>query len=274
MGYVLNAAMGVAPKPDAPKDDLAVYQTKLEDTLFVQSGMLFAMESDLQKRFEKMSAFEIITDLKAVFAPQARVERYEAFKLFFSTPMDKHSIVSEHVVKMSSYIQRLNALDCQILDEFAIDRVQQSLPPSYKGFILNYNMQGMSKSLLELFAMLKSTEVEIKKEHNVLMVSKTMDFKKSDKSKKGLKGRKPQRDDKSVASPPRAPKVKPGVNCFYCNGDGLIRGCPIFSVSRCRWMITWKIICETHTNSLAVPPLPMQQIFNPMDIRDTIHLRT
>jgi hypothetical protein len=29
MGYVLDAAVGAAPKPDAPKDDLAVYQTKL-----------------------------------------------------------------------------------------------------------------------------------------------------------------------------------------------------------------------------------------------------
>jgi hypothetical protein len=77
MGYVLDATVGFAPKTGAPKDDLAVYQTKLEDALFVQSGMLFAMESNLQKRFEKMSAFEIITDLKAVFAPQARAERYE-----------------------------------------------------------------------------------------------------------------------------------------------------------------------------------------------------
>jgi hypothetical protein len=34
--------------------------------------MLYAMESELQKRFEKMGAFEIITDLKAVFAPQVR----------------------------------------------------------------------------------------------------------------------------------------------------------------------------------------------------------
>jgi hypothetical protein len=43
------------------------------------------MESDLQKRFEKMSAFEIITDLKAIFAPQARADRYKASKLFFSS---------------------------------------------------------------------------------------------------------------------------------------------------------------------------------------------
>jgi hypothetical protein len=61
--------------------------------------------------------------------------------------------------------------------------------------------------------------VEIKKEHNVLMVNKTMDFKKSDKLTKGPKGRKPQRDDKHVAGPPRAPKVKPGVKSFYCKGD-------------------------------------------------------
>jgi hypothetical protein len=52
------------------------------------------MESDLQKHFGKMSAFEVITDLKDIFAPQARAERYEAFKLFFSSKMDEHSSVS------------------------------------------------------------------------------------------------------------------------------------------------------------------------------------
>jgi hypothetical protein len=191
MGYVLDAAVGDAPKLDAPKDEQAVYQTKVEDAAFVQSGMLFAMESDLQKRFEKMSAFEIITNLKAAFAPQAWAERYEASELFFSARMDEHSSVSEHVVKMSGYIQRLKALDSKITDELAIDRLLQSLPPSYTGFVLNYNMQGMSKSISELFAMLKSVEVEIKKEHNVLMVNKTTDFRKSVGSTKGPKGKKP-----------------------------------------------------------------------------------
>jgi hypothetical protein len=85
--------------------------------------MLYAMELDLQKGFEKMSAFEIITDLKAFFAPRARAESYEVFKLFFSTRMDEHNSVSEHIVKMSGYVQRLNALDCQIPGELAIDRV-------------------------------------------------------------------------------------------------------------------------------------------------------
>src|SRR3954463_2811750 len=188
--------------------------------------MLYSMEAELQKRFERMGAYDIITDLKAVFAPQARAERYEAFEDLFSAKMDEHGSVSEHVVKTSGYVQRLNALECQIPDELAVDRVLQSLPPSYKGFVLNYNMQGMTKNPSELFAMLKSAEVEIKKEHAVFMVNKSTKFKKSSRREKAKRGG-PKRDCKSVVVTPKAPKPKPGVECFYCKGEGhWKRNCP------------------------------------------------
>ena len=45
-------------------------------------------------------------------------------------------------------------------------------------------MQGMAKMIPKLFAMLKSAKVEIKKEHQVLMVNKTTSFKKKGKGKK------------------------------------------------------------------------------------------
>ena len=48
---------------------------------------------------------------------------------------------------------------------------------------MNYNMKGMEKTIPELFAMLKAAEVEIKKEHQVLMVNKTTSFKKKGKGK-------------------------------------------------------------------------------------------
>ena len=50
---------------------------------------------------------------------------------------------------------------------------------------MNYNMQGMEKTIPGLFAMLKVAEVEIKKEHQVLMANKTTSFKKKGKGKKG-----------------------------------------------------------------------------------------
>jgi hypothetical protein len=128
MGYVLDAAIGAMPNGDTSNEDKAIYQTKVDNASFVQSGMLHAMESDLPKCFEKMSAFEIITDLKAILAPQARAERYNASELLFSSRMDEHNNVTEHVFKMSGYVQCLNALECQILDKLAIDRVLQLLP--------------------------------------------------------------------------------------------------------------------------------------------------
>ena len=51
---------------------------------------------------------------------------------------------------------------------------------------MNFNMQGMVKTIPEVFSMLKSAEVEIKKEHQVLMVNKTTSFKKG-KGKKNFK---------------------------------------------------------------------------------------
>ena len=86
---------------------------------------------------------------------------------------------------------------------------------------MNFNMQGMEKTVPELYSMLKSAEVEIKKEHQVLMVNKTTSFKKG-KGKKNFK-----RDGKGVAAPDKSvvgkkPKNGPKLEteCFYCKGNG------------------------------------------------------
>ena len=49
---------------------------------------------------------------------------------------------------------------------------------------MNYSMQGMTKTIPELFVMLKPAKVEIK-EHQMLMVKKTTSFKKKGQGKEG-----------------------------------------------------------------------------------------
>ncbi|KAK1615224.1 hypothetical protein QYE76_020741 [Lolium multiflorum] len=85
-------------------------------------------------------------------------------------------------------------------------------------------MRNMNKELPELFSMLKSAEVEIRKEHQVLMVNKTTKFKKQGKPKKDLK-----KGGKKAAAPPEKPKggPKPDTDCYYRNGKGhWKRNCP------------------------------------------------
>ena len=68
--------------------------------------------------------------------------------------------------------------------------------------------------------MLKAAEVEIKKEHQVLMVNKTTSFKKKGKGKKKGNFKK---NSKQVADQEKKPKSgpKPETECFYCKGTGL-----------------------------------------------------
>ncbi|KAK1692316.1 hypothetical protein QYE76_009013 [Lolium multiflorum] len=65
--------------------------------------------------------------------------------------------------------------------------------------------------------MLKAAEIEIKKEHQVLMVNKTTSFKKQGKSKG-----KNKKSGKKAATPPVKPKSgpKPDAECYYCKEKG------------------------------------------------------
>ena len=90
----------------------------------------------------------------------------------------------------------------------------------------------MNKTIPELFAMLKAAEVEIKKEHQVLMVNKTTSFKKKGKGKKKGNFKK---NGKQVAAPVKKPKAgpKPETECLYCKGNGHWKWkCPEYLVDK------------------------------------------
>jgi len=244
--YVLDAPLGAPPADDAPDEEKNVFLTRQEDHSLVHCGILYGLEPELRKRFENSTAYDTMRELKMIFDSHAAVESYEASEKFFSCMMEEHSSVSEHVLRMSGYADKLIALGISIPIELGIHRVLQSLPPSYKSFVMNYNMQGMKKSLPELLSMLKTAEVEIKKEHQVLMVNKTTSFKK--KGKKGKSKGNFKKDGKSVAISEKKTKAgpKPDTECFYCKGTGhWKRNCPKYLADKKDGKVN-KGICDIH----------------------------
>ncbi|KAK1647853.1 hypothetical protein QYE76_065658, partial [Lolium multiflorum] len=198
--------LGVVP---SALDPLIIYCDNMGAIANAQEPSL---ESDLQKRFEHHDPHELMKELKTIFETHAAVECYEASKQFFSCMMEEGSSVSEHMLAMTGHAKKLSDLGIVIPNRLGINRVLQSLPPSYKNFVMNYNMQNMNKELPELFGMLKAAEIEIKKEHQVLMVNKTTSFKKQGKSKGKFK-----KGGKKAATPPMKPKngPKPDAECYY-----------------------------------------------------------
>ena len=85
--------------------------------------MLYGLEPGLKKCFERHRAYETFQELKLVFQTHAHVERYETSDKYFSYKMEENSSVSEHVLRMSGYYNRLNQVGVNLPDKIVIDRV-------------------------------------------------------------------------------------------------------------------------------------------------------
>src|SRR3954451_12434491 len=104
--YVLKEALPAAPAQDASQDDKNVYATKVYDHTVVQCLMLTCMDTELQKRFENFTVFDMVTQLNDLYMKQARTERYEITNQLWKCKMTEGSSKSEHVIKLVGYVQR------------------------------------------------------------------------------------------------------------------------------------------------------------------------
>ena len=59
---------------------------------------------------------------------------------------------------MKGYLDHLEKLGLLISQDLATDIILQTLPDAYDGFVMNYNMHNMEKTISELHRMLKTAE--------------------------------------------------------------------------------------------------------------------
>ena len=170
---------------------------------------------ELQKCFEFRNARYMIRELDALYKETTRSERFDIMKATTDCKMAEGSSVGEHVVKMIGYAERLKTLEFPIPLGHMMDMMLSSLPLSYEGFVMNYNMSGMEKTPNEVLAMLKTAEGGLRKNRKqVLLVNKTASFKKKGKSKKGKGTGKTGSQSNSKG------RAKNEIECFYCKGTG------------------------------------------------------
>src|SRR3954470_24653374 len=83
--YVLEAPLGPRPLDDSPDEEKNVYLTRQEDHNLVHCGILYGLEPELRKRFEKNTAYDTMQELKMIFDCHAAVESYEASEKFLAS---------------------------------------------------------------------------------------------------------------------------------------------------------------------------------------------
>jgi hypothetical protein len=169
----------------------------------------------------------MIEGLRGMFQNQDRTERYNISKSLFACKLAEGSPVSPHVIKMIGYIETLDRLGSELHPDLATDVILQSLPASYETFILNFQMNGLDKTLSELHGMLKTTEESVKKNPNhVMMIQKGKKNRKhwTPPNPKGKGKEKGSGGESSGSKPKPAPKAKSGPTsedeCFHCHEKG------------------------------------------------------
>ncbi|GJU69284.1 hypothetical protein Tco_1255543 [Tanacetum coccineum] len=97
-------------------------------------------------------------ELKTLFAQQAKQEPLQTMRDFHSCKQEEGQSVSSYVLKMKSYIDNLEHLGHPVTTGLGVSLILISLRKEFDGFVQNYNMHSMGKTINELHAMLKIYE--------------------------------------------------------------------------------------------------------------------
>ncbi|KAL0433590.1 UNVERIFIED_CONTAM: hypothetical protein Slati_2693300, partial [Sesamum latifolium] len=180
-GYVLDKPLPTALPEGSSPEERVTFDKWLEDNRKVRSIILASMTNEIQKQYDRLEDVpSIMLRMKDVYAVPDRHIRYAAIK----------SIFRDQDAEGSS-----------------------SLPPSYDPFIINYNMNGLEKSIHELINMLVQYEATTRKSKPSVLVGEASTSKAKGKGarrwkrKKG-KGTAVTATASTGGAPPTAPKEK------------------------------------------------------------------
>ncbi|KAL0367348.1 UNVERIFIED_CONTAM: hypothetical protein Sradi_3624900 [Sesamum radiatum] len=145
---MLDKSLPVTLPEGSSLEERLTFEKWHEDNRKVHSIILASMTNKIQKQYDRLEDVpSIMLCMKDVYAVPNQHIRYVATKAFFWTKMTEGSSVHSHGVKMLSLVENLEDLKAGLNNDTYIDVILQSLPPSYDQFIVNYNMNGLEKSI-------------------------------------------------------------------------------------------------------------------------------
>nr|GEU65114.1 reverse transcriptase domain-containing protein [Tanacetum cinerariifolium] len=89
-----------------------------------------------------------------MFEKQAGVERFDLIQTFHTCKQEEGKSVSQYVLKMKGYVEQLEHLGYVLPQVLSVGLILNGLTSDFTGFVRNYNMHNMGKTIGELHAML------------------------------------------------------------------------------------------------------------------------
>ncbi|GJR52181.1 retrotransposon protein, putative, ty1-copia subclass [Tanacetum coccineum] len=171
-----------------------------------------SMTYELHRQFENSSPYDMIKELKAMFEKQAGVERFDLIQTFHACKQEEGKPVATYVIEMKGYVDQLERLGYMLPQDLIVGPILNGLTKYFAGFVRNYNLHNMGKTIGELHAMLIEYEKGLPKKAETpqVMMIKGGKIQKSNKKSLKAKGKskanRKGKDKQVYISNPKNPK--------------------------------------------------------------------
>ncbi|GJZ40570.1 hypothetical protein Tco_0587456 [Tanacetum coccineum] len=125
--------------------------------------MTSSTSPELQKTFKNTWAYEMNQQLKEMFQAKVGKERLNVVKSLMACKPKPRATICAFVLEMKGYFDSLESLNMVFDYELSINIILSGLPTDYNQFVLSYQMNGKEISIMELYSLLQTAELRIKK---------------------------------------------------------------------------------------------------------------
>ncbi|GJT11976.1 retrovirus-related pol polyprotein from transposon TNT 1-94 [Tanacetum coccineum] len=143
----------LAPAADSAANVLAEWNAVYDAYNEVACLMLGSMTPELHRQFEYYLPYEMLKEFKSMFEKQAGVERFDLIQTFHACKQGGKPVAA-YVLKMKGYVEQLEYLGYVLPQDLSVGLILNGLTSDFVGFVRNYNMHNMGKTIGELHAML------------------------------------------------------------------------------------------------------------------------
>ncbi|GJY29407.1 retrotransposon protein, putative, ty1-copia subclass [Tanacetum coccineum] len=203
--------------------------------------MLESMTPELHRQFKNYSPYDMLQELKSMFEKQTGVERFDLIQTFHACKHEEGKPVGAYVLKMKDYMEQVERLGYVLLHDLSVGLILNGLTSDFTGFVRNYNMPNMGKTIGELHVMLIEYEKGLPKKAETpqVMMIKGGKIQKSNKKSLKAKGKGKAngkgKDKHGYISKPKNPKPTAKEHpakddtCHHCKEVGhWKRNCLVF----------------------------------------------
>ncbi|GJY83668.1 hypothetical protein Tco_0497044 [Tanacetum coccineum] len=189
--HVIEQPLPPAPEAGAEPNIVAQWTALYDAHTEIACLMLGSMTPELHRQFELHYPYDMIQELRSMFEKQAGVEKFDLIQSFHACKQEEGKSVADYVLKMKGYVEQLERLGYMLPQDISVGLILNGLTKDFVGFVRNYNMHNMGKTIGEIHAMLIEYEKGLPKKAETpqVMMIKSGKIQKANKKSLNAKGK-------------------------------------------------------------------------------------